>query len=136
MHVVNSPIKLPTISLPDFSGHYKEWIEFYDVFQSLIHSNNEISVIQKFNYLKSALRGDAANLILGLEISTTNYEIAWHLLKERFHNNRLIIQRHVKALFDFSPHRDNLVSLREIYDSTKKHLRSREENQQNIGILC
>lgn len=69
-------IKLPPIQLPSFSGKYSEWTSFYDTFTSLIHDNLQISSIQKFHYLKSALKGDAAQHIKSIEISSANYETA------------------------------------------------------------
>lgn len=61
-HPPQSQVKLP-ISTPTFSGKYTEWTSIYDTFTSLIHKNPEISEIQKFQYLKSALKGEGAQLI-------------------------------------------------------------------------
>jgi len=36
----NNFIRLPKIELPTFSGQYEDWYTFYDVFNSLIHSND------------------------------------------------------------------------------------------------
>ncbi|XP_018402067.1 PREDICTED: uncharacterized protein LOC108779200 [Cyphomyrmex costatus] len=96
----NSGIKLPTINLSKFDGKYEEWLSFEDTFNVLVHSNVKIQTVQQFNYLKSCLVGNAAHIIQSLTSTAENYEIAWNLLKERYSNKRIIIQNHVRALFD------------------------------------
>jgi hypothetical protein len=46
-------------SLAEFSGNYKGWSTFNDMFYALIHSNEALTKVQKFFYLKAALFGDA-----------------------------------------------------------------------------
>lgn len=95
-----SLVKLPTINLPSFSGSYEDWFPFYDTFNSLIHNDSTLLDIQKFHYLKSCLKGEAANVLHCLEISSNNYQIAWEMLENRYNNKRLIIQNHIKAIYD------------------------------------
>lgn len=56
-------VRLPKIELPTFSGAYEEWHPFFRIFDSLIHSNETLNDIQKFHYLKSSLKRDAAETI-------------------------------------------------------------------------
>lgn len=91
--VRNSQVKLPRIELPTFNGKYEDWHSFFDMFNSLIHSNREISDTQKFHYLRSSLKGDAAEIVSSLEISGSNYSDAWTRLKERYDSKRLIVQK-------------------------------------------
>lgn len=91
--VRNSQVKLPRIELPTFNGKYEDWHSFFDMFNSLIHSNREISDTQKFHYLRSSLKGDAAEIVSSLEISGSNYADAWTRLKERYDSKRLIVQK-------------------------------------------
>jgi len=122
--IVNS-LKLPRIDLSSFSGTYEEWYPFHDTFHSLIHRDNSITEIQKFHYLKSSLKGEAAEVIQSLEISSNNYKEAWHILKRRYDNKRLIIQKHIKALFDLQPIvKENHTGLRHLVDGILKHLRA------------
>lgn len=101
---------MASIHIANFSGRYDEWYTFHDTFNSLVHL---------FHYLKSSLRGEAAQLLQGIEISEENYEDAWIMLKDRFHNEIIIIQKHIRALFDMPVcNRDSSVSLRDIYDHT------------------
>lgn len=79
----DSHVRLPKIDLPTFSGAYEKWHPFFDIFNSLIHSNDSLNDIQRFHYLKSSLKGDAAETIASLEISNVNYADAWSRLKVR-----------------------------------------------------
>jgi len=81
-------IQLPPIKLPTFSGSYDEWLSFHDLFNCMIHQNKQLNEIQKFHYLQMSLTGDAANVILSLQTSSDNYNIAWNLIKRRFENQK------------------------------------------------
>ncbi|GJQ83979.1 hypothetical protein Trydic_g5713 [Trypoxylus dichotomus] len=118
-------IKLPTINLPTFTGQYSKWLEFYDTFNSLIHTNESLNCIQKFHYLKSSLKHEASTVIQSLEVSEANYPIAWKTLCERFGNSRLIINSHVKTLFHLnSLTKDSQFSLRNLLDESLTHIRA------------
>lgn len=121
----NLPIKLPTISLPSFDGSYENWLEYRDTFVSLIHNATEINTIQKYHYLRSSLKGSALQVIKSLEFSSNNYQIAWDLLTNRYDNNRLLINNHVKSLFTLQTiTKESPVQLRKLVDSVLKNLRS------------
>jgi len=110
-------IKLPKLELPKFSGKYEEWFPFFDTFNALIHVNASLNNVQRLQYLKSSVTGDAAKIISALEISGANYEVAWNLLKERYDNKRIIVHSHVKAIMDLpSMTKENAVELRQIAD--------------------
>jgi len=118
-------LKLPRIDLPSFSRIYEEWYPFHDTFQSLIHRDNLITEIQKFHYLKSSLKGEAAEVIKSLEISSSNYKEAWQILKRRYDNKRLIIRKHIKVLFELqSVTKENYMDLRHLTDGILKHMRA------------
>ncbi|XP_039312856.1 uncharacterized protein LOC113004977 [Solenopsis invicta] len=118
-------IRLPKIDLPTFSGAYEEWHSFFGIFDSLIHSNNSLNDIQKFHYLKSALKGEAAEIIKALEITEANYNDAWLRLKEIYDNERMAVQNHIKSILDLpSLRKENSVALRNLLDNTLKHTRA------------
>ncbi|XP_018376531.1 PREDICTED: uncharacterized protein LOC108769820 [Trachymyrmex cornetzi] len=117
-------IKLPKLDLPKFSGKYDEWFPFFDTFKSLIHANAALSDIQRLQYLRASLTGDAAKLIIALEISSANYEVAWNPLKERYDNKRAIVHSHVKAIMELPSmaKEKNIAKLRQIADGATRHL--------------
>jgi len=96
----NSLLKLPNINLPTFNGEYNQWITFRDTFEAIIDSNTNLSKVQKFYYLQSAVKGTAAQCFQSLSLSNENYDAAWTLLKSRFENKRLIVHHHIQALLD------------------------------------
>lgn len=62
-------------------------------------------------------------MISSLEISDSNYEVAWILLKERYDNKRVIVQNHIKAIMELpSMTKENYTELRQIADGATKHL--------------
>ncbi|XP_053691644.1 uncharacterized protein LOC128740148 [Sabethes cyaneus] len=98
---LNAGVRLPQISLPEFDGDYKGWLSFKSTFVSLIHESTELNDVQKFHYLKSALRGEAATLVESLTISSGNYLIAWDTITKRYSNEYLLKKRHLQALMEF-----------------------------------
>ena len=57
---------LIVIQLPEFVGDPLMWQCFWDQYQVSIHSKDNISDIDKFNYLKGCLKGEAIAAICGL----------------------------------------------------------------------
>ena len=58
--------KLPKLELSKFSGKVTEWSSFWDLYNTAIHSNVNMSKVNKFNYLFSLLERNAARSIKGL----------------------------------------------------------------------
>ncbi|XP_031356656.1 uncharacterized protein LOC116180686 [Photinus pyralis] len=117
--------RLPRINLTSFSGKYEEWLSFRDSFHSLIDSNKSLTTIEKFQYLKGAVIGEAAAVIKCLETSETNYDQAKDLLKSRYENKRVIISNHIKALFELPVvTRESHDNFRNMLDSILQHTRA------------
>ncbi len=122
---LQGPVRLPPINLNDFHGAYSQWMTFHDIFNSLVHTNNSLNDVQRFWYLKSCLKGEAAQLIQSLEISDLNYSIAWDMLKKRYENKRLIVHTHLKSMFEgTSLKNESRAQLRAILDTFNKDLRA------------
>lgn len=118
-------VKLPAINLQKFYGDYKNWLEFRDLFDSLINSNETIPPIQKFHYLRTSLEGGAAQVIRGIPLSGENYSLAWNTLCGRYENKNILIQNHVKGLFSLPVLvSENSKELRVLIDDVSKHITS------------
>ncbi|XP_018404139.1 PREDICTED: uncharacterized protein LOC108780820 [Cyphomyrmex costatus] len=118
-----SRVRLPKLNLPTFSGSYEEWFPFYDNFSSVIHNNATLSNIQKFQYLRASLTGEASNIINALEMTDGNYTVAWTLLSERYDNKRVIVENHVQALVEMPRMtKESAKELRKIADTASRHL--------------
>ncbi|XP_055523135.1 uncharacterized protein LOC129717295 [Wyeomyia smithii] len=117
-----SGIKLPTISLPEFDGDYQQWLTFHDTFLALIHNNADVPPIQKFHYLRAAVKGEAAQLIESIAISSANYELAWRTLEGRYSNDYLLKKRHLQALFDIPRvQKESAAALHGLVDEFERH---------------
>lgn len=118
-------VKLPIISLPKFNGDLSTWMEFRDIFSSMINENSNLKPIQKYHYLRASLEGSAAQVIRSLEFSNDTYEIAYRTLCERYDNTRLLVHKHVKSLFALEPLRAESASkIRILVDTVSKDLNS------------
>lgn len=130
---INSvPVKLAALNVPIFSGDYHEWSSFYDIFTALINTNSGLTAIQKFFYLRSALSGEALNCIKCFETTGGNYQVAWDSLVKRYNNKKVLIQAHVKAIYEAeSVNYESSVKLRQFIDNLNGHIRALESLGQN-----
>ena len=70
------------LSLTKFKGDVTGWVSFWDSFRSVIHEIDDISKIDKFNYLNSVLEGTAALTIQGLSLRKANYDSVIELITQ------------------------------------------------------
>ncbi|KRZ15249.1 hypothetical protein T11_16503 [Trichinella zimbabwensis] len=94
----SSNVRLPKLEIKKFSGEYHDWHRFHDEFEATINSNKNLSLVEKFNYLRSLLSGNAENAIRGLTLNAVNYETALTILNEKFGDPQLLIEEHLKSL--------------------------------------
>ncbi|XP_050535103.1 uncharacterized protein LOC126902121 [Daktulosphaira vitifoliae] len=99
-----SIVNLAPLNVPTFSGCYKEWSTFNDIFIALIHENEALSDVQRFFYLKNSLAGDALKVIQ--------------------------LQQHTKAIYDLqSIDEESSRSLRQFIDELMGNMKALE----NLG---
>ena len=121
---VSAKPRLPKLSLPKFQGDVTNWSAFWNSYQSPVHENSSIAVVDKFNYLNSLLEGPAARTIQGLTLNEGNYDLAVRLLKDRFGRPQQIISVHMEELLKISPCvRDKPSFLRYVYDKINVNIR-------------
>ena len=116
--------RLPKLTLPVFSGDPLNWQTFWDSFNAAVHTNPALGSIQKFNYLKAQLQGDAARAIAGLPLTERNYQHSIELLENRFGQPHKLINAHMQALLDMPNPNTSLTSLRLFYDTIATHTRA------------
>ena len=118
VHDTGSQIKLPKLVLKRFNGDITKWCSFWDTFEAAIHKNSKLATIDKFNYLNSLLEKTAAEAIAGLAITNANYEEAITILKTRFGNKQMIVNKHMDDLINMAPVHSNhdLRGMRQLYD--------------------
>ena len=95
--------KLPKLILPKFKGDVTSYRSFWEIFESTVHNNMQLTIIDKFNYLVSLLEGSALRYIKGLAITEENYQAALDILQKRFGNSQQIISAHMDELLKLQP---------------------------------
>ena len=93
-----SRVRLPKIQLRSFGGDLTKWTSFWESFKAAVHDNNELSDIEKFNYLNSLLERSAREAVSGLSLTAANYHKAIETLQGRFGSTQQIINKHMDAL--------------------------------------
>ncbi|GFX48473.1 uncharacterized protein TNCV_583731 [Trichonephila clavipes] len=113
-----SNFRLPKLSIPQFSGNFK------DIFVSTVHSQVSISNIEKFQYLKGLLNNEPASLIKHIPISNDSYEETCQKLLDRYDNKKQIVQSLNKTFLDQKPISEaNCFNLRKLLDTSDECLR-------------
>ena len=87
-------VQLPRLTIQPFDGNVTHWTSFWDSFDSAIHQNTGLNEVDKFNYLRSLLRGSARDTISGLMLTEANYAEAITILRCHFGNKQQIISKH------------------------------------------
>ena len=105
-HTTQNTSRLPKLSLPTFNGNPLQWQTFWGSFNAAVHSNSNLSGVEKFNYLRAQTSGEAAKAISGFPLTNTNYEQAIALLNERFgHSYKIVNATHVQSTSQHGLHR-------------------------------
>ncbi|KAK6019613.1 hypothetical protein OSTOST_14745 [Ostertagia ostertagi] len=79
------PIQLRPIELPTFDGDTAQFHDFWCRFKTAVHDNDTLSLPTKFIYLTNSLRGSAALIVQGYDLSKPeNYHLAIHALRRRY----------------------------------------------------
>ena len=119
-----SQIKLPKFQLKSYDGSLLTWSNFWDQFDAAVHTNSELSDIQKFTYLKSYLTGEADRSIQSLSLSKENYATAIETLTTRFGNKQARISAHMMELRSLKAVENihDVVGLRKLYDTLELNI--------------
>ncbi|XP_046145807.1 uncharacterized protein LOC123989173 [Osmia bicornis bicornis] len=117
--------QLPKIQLPTFSGDPLKWESFRDLFKSLVHSVPNLQDVRKLLYLKSALTGEAAEVIQNTPITDAGYQGAWEDLEQRYGNLRLLSFAHHRTLLSCPPaQQQSAAELKRLLDTFKQSIRA------------
>lgn len=121
----------PKMDIPVFSGSFQQWVPFKNLFTEAIHNNPSLSNIQKMQYLKSKVRGEAEHLIQNLLISSENYSGCWNILSNRYDHPRLIFSSHVNLILNLPVvQQPSLSHFKRVHDTTFESLNAIK----NLGV--
>ncbi|XP_064475828.1 uncharacterized protein LOC135389726 [Ornithodoros turicata] len=117
--------KLPKLQLQCFAGELTRWQAFWEHYKTTIHDNTTLAKAEKFQYLRSLLRGSAASAIMGLQATESCYDDAIEILKERFGDRSRIEREHLSRLRSLPAVRStgDVHGLRKLYDHVQNHVR-------------
>ena len=117
--------KLPKLQLKPFSGERLLFQEFWECFESAVDNDPDLDKIMKFTYLRSLLEGDAAAVISGLSLTSSNYDEALKLLRDRYANKQVLIFSHIDQLLNLPTVTSSTDTsrLRDLYDQIEKNVR-------------
>ncbi|XP_074649059.1 uncharacterized protein LOC141904373 [Tubulanus polymorphus] len=116
-------VNLPKLSLMKFDGNILNWMEFFDSFNSAVGMDENLTDVQKFQYLRAQTTDEAAQVINGLSLTDGNYNHALELLKDRYGKPHVIIGAYMRALWELEPPSANHQSLRNFYDRLEAYIR-------------
>uniref|UniRef100_A0ABD2VYB7 Integrase catalytic domain-containing protein n=1 Tax=Trichogramma kaykai TaxID=54128 RepID=A0ABD2VYB7_9HYME len=85
--------KLPTIVIADFSGDIEDWARFKDTFKEMVIERPNLPNIYKMNYLRSYVKGEAAELLQEIPSGGEHFADAWQVLKGHYDNTRLLTNK-------------------------------------------
>ena len=118
----SSDIKLPTIDIKGFWGDRKDYYSFIQRFDP-IHKNETISKSSKLQYLISLLKGNAARLVEGFQLSDENYDNALELLAKKYGDVEIIKCDLMRDLFNVQIKDDQPKMLQNVCIDVMKLLR-------------
>ncbi|XP_064469553.1 uncharacterized protein LOC135384272 [Ornithodoros turicata] len=118
-------IKLPKLQPDTFTGELTKWLTFWEQFRTAVHENGRLSKIEKFQYLRTLLKGDAASVIRGLQATESCYDDAVDILKQRFGDTARIEREYLTKLRKLPLVKStcDLSGLRLLYDLVQANMR-------------
>ena len=132
--------RLPKLVLKKFKGEACQWQTWWDCYNSAIHTNPELTDVDRFNYLKGLLEDGALSTIQSLPLTAANYKTAIDLLTERFDRTSVIVSSHMDSLSKLPSlfNCNDIRKLRQLYDTIEVHIRglqSLDVSSETYGML-
>ncbi|XP_053698970.1 uncharacterized protein LOC128745935 [Sabethes cyaneus] len=125
MQQLNNQIMIPPLKapLPTFDGNYENWYAFKNMFENVMSRYQTESPAIKLYHLRNALVGAAVGVIDQDIINNGDYDAAWATLRERYEDKRVIIDKHIDAIFNIPVMtKDSGIGLRKLIDTCSKHV--------------
>lgn len=117
-----SNVKFPAKSIPTFSGNYEDFVSFKNRFTSMIETKKNLTNLDKFDYLCSALKGDAKNKLSTIATDSA-YDESWNNLDRAYGSKRILTSHHLNKLLNLpKTEKGNYKSLIEMTDKALQHV--------------
>lgn len=95
---VELELPLPPQDVGHFDGSFIDWCDFLERFNAIVHSNNQLSNVEKLRRLLQAVTGDAARELSRWPILDSQYVPAINKLRAAYGNRYLIARSHIEAM--------------------------------------
>lgn len=95
LRVQTEPIRIPV-----FNGDKDNWVMFREQFLTFVHNRKKLPTSSKIQYLFTHLGEKAIRVIKGITPVGANYERAWKVLNDRYNNDQILINHHLKRFFN------------------------------------
>jgi hypothetical protein len=119
----NFKARLPAVQVEIFSGKYRDYTPFINLFRAIIHNDRSIDNVQKLYYLRSFLSKEPYDIVKDLPLTMGSYDEALKLLDERYNHTSKIVNEHINSLLDINALcRSTPGHLREFVSSVKQCL--------------
>ncbi|CAB0029891.1 unnamed protein product, partial [Trichogramma brassicae] len=82
--------KLPQIIIGDFSGDIQDWVRFRDTFKEMVIDRPNLPNIFRMNYLRTYVKGEAAELLREIPSGGEHFANAWKVLFESLRQHQII----------------------------------------------
>lgn len=128
-------IKCPKIELPKFDGSPEKWVKFRELFDSLVGNNENLSDVEKYQYLEASITiTGAANVLSTFKFSGANYAAAWQAVKDRYEDRRTLLATHLKELISTKKMSSNSAAeLRRLLDTFHASIKALEHLDFPLG---
>lgn len=90
-------VHLPSLELPHFNGELTKWTDFKNEFLS-ITKDKTLNNVDRFRLLRSALGEGPRQVVSSIEITSENYQQAWHALTRRYDSKGMIFRAHINSI--------------------------------------
>lgn len=97
---VRKNIKLPQIILPKFNGNQDSWLNFRNLFTSLVIDNNQLSDVERLHYLHASLT-DEALILSQTAVNTVDFQPIWEILRDRYDNTIQLVHSLILSIIEF-----------------------------------
>ena len=96
-------------------------MSFIESFDAAVHSNVDLTDIEKMNFLVNHVEGEAENVIKGLLLSNDNYSVAKKMLHDRYGDPQMLITAHMAKLLSLDTIDDisDIKGLRRLYNEVE-----------------
>lgn len=93
-------VQTEPIRIPVFNGEKDNWIMFRGQFLTFIHNRKRLPDSTKIQFLFTHLGERAIRVIKGITPVGANYERAWKVLNDRYNNDQILVNHHLKRFFN------------------------------------